>query len=882
MTSQLAAVLGAGLEGVSLSSRGSDKFDQLARLLGEQWHLEPGVIGIKALKDAKNFGNRVAEATRLPIARLVLLAEDDVDLDAVSRALQGKALFRVPTILGIHQTDGWSVVCAFVPVETNSPFGVGVPIRDIPPPAVRVLGASEVSAIRSDVLALANSPAGTDVEAAIRSPGRTGRVLVVKHVTESKNLANRVGEGLARRPDVCVIVVSDDLKVAAMQTVRELSKAVPATAVFLVVESGARLEVSEVRTNNGPSDLGADKVRLGAGARPPLATQVREEVVEYAPDDGAVYRTLERVRQLRRHLPLDANADDLYEETLGSGERLRYETKTLGFLRNLLARPERVVVVLTGNAGHGKTHMCRRLLEGDGAGEDVMARLSADAVGGLDWDVRGSPLPVRVIKDLSEINPPDRAAQRIEALIQQTHAHVIVCANEGRLRDVVERRPTHLRALLAILEQGPERGGTCLPNRPDLHVVNLNYQAATGDDGGFLNHVLDHFLNHESAWKVCGSCAARDQCPILANRHDLAMSPALSEANAVHRDALSELIRIVEESGYVLTYRETLVLVAYLVTAGLTCSGVEQLHRRSNSQELARGRLLELLFEPSLSDDEADVLRILQRIGRLDPGHVAIRSVDERLHRELEDHDQLGHGLFDESSRQLSTRHELRAEEEGHRLRLRSARRMAWLNSLDGRDQISRSERLGLRHHDLFRALSGEPDVRDVISTIRAVVKGIHTIQGAVGVDSVTTLHLVDPAFGRSGSHSAIIARSIRIRDLELDTESGWWRRLAGDGTPDILDSVEWIDRRLVLVERPTQRVVLRLDLMVFEFVVSAGQGIVMRDFHSAERRRILRRLARLAEESRDSTDDIRVLLERGEGTLTVERDGTILLERNA
>jgi hypothetical protein len=93
---------------------------------------------------------------------------------------------------------------------------------------------------------------------------------------------------------------------------------------------------------------------------------------------------------------------------------------------------------------------------------------------------------------------------------------------------------------------------------------------------------------------------------------------------------------------------------------------------------------------------------------------------------------------------------------------------------------------------------------------------------------------------------------------------------------------VEWVNRRLVLVENRENKVLLALDLLAFEFVMSAGNGVVMREFHSAERRRILRTLARHAERGRERADDIRVLVGRGEGRLTIERDDTILLERNS
>jgi hypothetical protein len=593
-----------------------------------------------------------------------------------------------------------------------------------------------------------------------------------------------------------------------------------------------------------------------------------------------IYRQLSRVEQLRKFLPLDSRGDHLYEEHLETDERLTYETRTIGFLRGLLANSLPTVVVLTGNAGHGKTHMCRRLLEAGTANEGVMEGLGHDILGERRWSVDGASLPVRIVKDLSEITSPEEAARRLETLLEQEEAHVIVCANEGRLRDVVGRSPERLGVLTRALEDGLESGRTAPEEDPTVHVVNLNFQAAAADGGGFLDHVLDHFLNHQTAWNVCSKCAAESHCPILANRNELALSSSASDLQRRRRQAFTDLVRIAEESGYVLTYRETLVLVAYAVTGNLTCRDVERFHQdgRRHSR-LNDHRLLQLLFEPSLTEDELEVLGILRAIRRFDPGHIALRPVDERLHRDLEERGELGSGLFGLESRNLHQRAELQREERDHRERLRRSRRAAWLHSVDGDDDVRRSERLGLRHHGSFRRLHEGAEVRVVLEVIRTVVRGLHTIQGVTAAKSASILHLVDPAFGRSGSHSAVSARSLRTSDLELWTESDWWRRSGKGATPPVLESVEWLDRRVLLVHRTTETALLALDLATFEFVMNSATGVVMREFFSAERRRILRALARHAERESGATGEVHVLLESGEGRLTIERDQTIILD---
>jgi len=597
------------------------------------------------------------------------------------------------------------------------------------------------------------------------------------------------------------------------------------------------------------------------------------------------YRQLERVKQLRRFLPLAANAEYLYEEHLTGKQRLVYETKTLVYLRKLVAKSHRCVIVLTGNAGHGKTHMCCRLLEGNGAADDVMNELREDIEGWKAWSVPDALLPIRIVKDLSEVEPPERAADLLTELATQDSAHVVVCANEGRLRDVVSRAPEALESILDALDRGLETGETNPESDVSVHVINLNFQASVAGDGGFLKHVLGHFLDNQAAWNVCAKCRAHLECPILENRMALTLSPSAERENRHSREALMDLVRIAEETGYVLTYRETLVFVAYLITGGLSCAEVARRHTDGRRRDgLKQYRLLDLLFSPSLSEDQAEILRVLQCVKRLDPGRIALRPVDEELHDDMEKEGRLGAGVFGEDSVQLKTKKDLDREVEEYRTLVRDARRRAWLTSSEADEErlgVSRSERLGLANHRIFRTLQQDPSLSYMVETLRSLVKGLHTIQGAVNVDSKTSLHLVDPAFGRSGNHSAIIARSLRIKDLELCPESRWWRERRGGSSPPILESVEWIDRRILLVDRAEDEVLLSLDLAIFEFVMSAANGVVMREFSAADRRRVLTRLAHHAEKGRrDAPDEIRVLLERGDGSLTVERDGTILLER--
>lgn len=864
------------LAGVDLSSRSSTKFLPLAKVFADFLSLDSARIGVKRLRDPKNYGNRISEATGTEVELLVLIADQDVDQNAVRRALEGRAVELVPTLLVVRRLSKWLIDFQYVPKGRTPPLP-GIPVVEIARQNGRDAEPHGLPEVSERILALVGLKDEAVVRSRIASLSNAYPNLIFKRVGEHRNLKNRIREATGRRPSHLVVLTSEKLIDAARSALRSVT-ASDGVACYLIWMGSDGAFVQQIGPDAGSSEVrhpSNDDLLVYDGER------MEGSVTEV---EGLAYRQLERVKQIHRFLPLNANAENLFEEHLAENQRLRYETRTIAYLKRLIAKSRRCVIVLTGNAGHGKTHMCFRLLEG-AVGSEGISTLLADIEGSKGWAIPDASLPVRIVKDLSELEPPMRAAEILSDLVTQDEMHAIVCANEGRLRDVVSRSPQTLQPILDALDRGLDRGETSPASDDSIQVINLNFQAAVAGDGGFLKHVLAHFLDNQAAWNVCARCRAHPDCPIRGNRMDLTLSPSAERDNHDSRTSLMELVRIAEETGYVLTYRETLVLVAYLITGGLTCAEVERRHRDGRRRDsLKRFGLLDLLFDAPLSEDESEILRVLHRIKRLDPGRIALRPVDEELHCEMEEEGRLGAGVFGEDSVQLRTKRDLDREVEEYRALVRQARRRAWLRSSEIDEErlgVSRSERLGLSHHKTFRALQEGPADTELVEILRRLVKGLHTIQGAVNIESKTSLRLVDPSFGRSGNHSAIIARSLRIKDLDLWPESRWWRHRRGDETPPVMESVEWIDRRLLLVDRSNEEVLLSLDLAAFEFVMAAADGVVMREFNAADRRRVLTRLAHHAEKGRhDESDAIRVLLERGDGTLTVERDGTILLER--
>ena len=108
----------------------------------------------------------------------------------------------------------------------------------------------------------------------------------------------------------------------------------------------------------------------------------------------------------------------------------------------------------------------------------------------------------------------------------------------------------------------------------------------------------------------------------------------------------------------------------------------------------------------------------------------------------------------------------------------------------------------------------------------------------------------------------------------ETGSPSGW-ARIVDFGTR--LEA--WLDRRVVLTHRPddadSPSLVLDFDLLQFEFVMRAADGIVFQEFNASERKRIVSTLARLAEDNRTAARDIRVMEGGALRRLILERDNS-------
>ena len=598
------------------------------------------------------------------------------------------------------------------------------------------------------------------------------------------------------------------------------------------------------------------------------------------------------VARLHRFLPFSSAHDQIYEEYQTGEDNLDLATVAIDHAIEAIKAGAKCVI-LTGDAGHGKTHMCRRLLEQPllGYAPDEARKIlqnNCDAKSAIPPADGGQTVSLRIHKDLSEVNPPSQAAKLIEESIDRPDESLIVCANEGRLRAIINSDGAGLACkAVSDLIQESFKSGTTADTDGRIHIINLNYQSVAakrqGQAASLLRRVLSSWVGDGRRWgdKSCGTCSHRDLCPIRNNRSLLEEQGTLSETRLKR---LEEVFEVIERLGVVVTIREMLMIVSYLITGGLSCTDVDKKittsHRKTGWQH--DWAFYNLLFSPppNLPVERATKgIPLLSAMMKLDPGGIAVRMVDEKIlnRADLFDKGQLdlqflvGNGTratvidaatgIDDFIGNPQTKAEQLIEAEAVNSAVSSLRRRSFFDDtgLEGSVMLN----LGFKYGDLFvRLLEGNLQPQESVGIKNKIIAGLDSIQGLRVGKSETMLYLVDPAFGKASADAAIISRQIPSSLVQLLPATAAWNATS-EKKWFLPSSVDWIDRSVVLRIAEKNKVPrdLQLDLLAFECIARAASGYVSEDFYANEIRRVRTFLGQLAEEGSEDIAQISVFM---------------------
>jgi hypothetical protein len=599
------------------------------------------------------------------------------------------------------------------------------------------------------------------------------------------------------------------------------------------------------------------------------------------------------VDRMARFLPFDPSHDQIYEEYQVASDSLNLDTVAYSYVLEA-ANSGAHLIVLTGDAGHGKTHLCRRIIESFLGYEEGEARkLINESCDGRQTIIAkagtGTFGSLRIFKDFSEFTPEIAAG-----LVEQSNkdgAVTIICANEGRLRAVLasDNAGPYCAKLLETFVACFDEGRASSDGR--THVVNLNHQStAAGDAGQSLGDRALRDWTSGTRWRSCNDCEARDACPINRNREMLS-ERADSETAALRKAKLRLLFATLERIGYVITIRDMLMAFAYLLTGGLKCADVHKMRRLRKRGWQQAYAFYNLAFEApdTLSKEQLKRLPLMQQLPKLDPGRRAIREVDERI---LNQQEIFGHGQLDLQFPAPPTfegdlidaadgideiigdprNKQQRADEAQNVMRVvRALRRRAYVDGIGS--EVLDMANLGFPYGaDYLAIVYGHLDAPKRTLLKKRMIAGLHHIQGLQFVEQTPTLHLVDPAFGRSMSGTAILAARIKPANVDLLRLSEKWG--SSDELPHhVKRSVDWIDRHVVLrvIDLRGARHDLLLDLMTFDCILRAAAGHVPTNFYEHDIRRVTSFLGSIAQSGQANSDQINLIRDGRSQTISID-----------
>jgi serine/threonine protein kinase len=283
------------------------------------------------------------------------------------------------------------------------------------------------------------------------------------------------------------------------------------------------------------------------------------------------------------------------------------------------------LVVITGNAGDGKTAFLERLTmaaaedggqRGEPRANGTDVRLPGGRLlytnndGSQDEGDRGND---EVLTEFFRPFADDAAADRSETRL--------IAINEGRLVDFITTREDQFTALPGIVRKG--LAGE--PPAGDIAVVNLNLRSLVADDGArppVFDRVLAQ-LTHERFWAACEGCELARTCYAPHNARTFAHPSAGPKITK----RLREVYRLVHLRGQLhITLRDLRSALAFMLTSGRDCAQIHELYRTGNAEEI----LPSFYFNSWIgTPDTAD--RLLRLLRELDVAAGPEPSLDGKL-----------------------------------------------------------------------------------------------------------------------------------------------------------------------------------------------------------------------------------------------------------
>lgn len=297
---------------------------------------------------------------------------------------------------------------------------------------------------------------------------------------------------------------------------------------------------------------------------------------------------------------------------------MNIDTQVKSFLEEKFSGSKPPSIILTGNAGDGKTYLCRKIIE------SFSGTFPGWNENDSNLSIYSRGLELRVVKDLSEIGEQE-GVEILRALEDNRNSSdkavfYLIAANEGRLRALLEQAA--LPELQTQVDQ--QLTGELAVSEADLAVINLNRI----NTSVYLPQVIA-WLTDSAQWEECHGCPAIDACPIRFNASKLAEERVA--------DRLKLLYKILEHTGLHITVREALVHLAYTVTGKLSCEQVTASYNEPGN-ELHEAAYYENCWGTLATEADLRKMTVARHLRPFDVGEYSLYEVDDFiLHGDVAD-----------------------------------------------------------------------------------------------------------------------------------------------------------------------------------------------------------------------------------------------------
>ncbi len=284
------------------------------------------------------------------------------------------------------------------------------------------------------------------------------------------------------------------------------------------------------------------------------------------------------IKFIRQYGPIPRNDSAFEEHTLKAAKRAGFEPIYFEhpYLKEVLncfqnENSELFSVILTGTAGDGKTHLCRKVWES--LNGDLELWNSDNPYLTLSLANRGK---LHIIRDLSAWVPrqgdrwdPDKSAlleNFCNTILSSSGTdYFLIAANDGQLMESWKRLPdtTQINQVRNLFET------LLIEDLQGIENVRLKFfNLSRSSSAKLLDNALEAFLNHPG-WKFCfeGENGKRlefgDQSPIRINYYLLSSS--------LVRNRLRDLFELCDYNGLHIPIREILALLVNAILGHWEC-----------------------------------------------------------------------------------------------------------------------------------------------------------------------------------------------------------------------------------------------------------------------------------------------------------------------